>query len=141
MFKAQVISYAKFKTWIAILGIVFLYSASTILLGGNGIAVIKTLPPNNITWHKYMKKMCQNKYLKLPKRRVMLEDSNDMREREIIYEKRNIQIYATCEKYKDINIFQDTQTFKTYGDPFLFDVNNNLAWCRIAKVSQSKPKY
>ena len=65
-----------------------------------------------------------------------MQDSDAMRQREIIYARRNAQINATCEKYDQMNIFQDTHSFKTYEDPFIFDVKNNLAWCRIAKVSE-----
>ena len=43
-------SSARVKTWIVVLGIVFLYSASTILLEGNTIATIKTLPGSNLSW-------------------------------------------------------------------------------------------
>ena len=86
---------------------------------------------------KNMMPLCQQKYLKLPKRNLLhVQDSSDMKQREIIYKKRNDQIKAVCEKYKETSIFKATHKFEPYTDPFLFDVKNHLAWCRIAKVGK-----
>ena len=91
---------------------------------------------------KNMMSLCKKKYLKLPKRKLLhVRDYNGMMKREIIYKKRNEQLKAVCEKYKEIGIFQDTHKFTPYPDPFLFDVKNHLAWCRIAKVGQSQSIY
>ena len=87
---------------------------------------------------KNMMSLCKQKYLKLPRRNLLnVRDSNDMKQREIIYKKRNDQIKAVCEKYKETGIIQDIYKFKPYEDPFLFDFKNHLMWCRIAKVGKS----
>ena len=95
----------------------------------------QSLKVNTSMLNKNMMSLCKQKYLKLPRRKFLhVRESNDMKQREIIYMKRNDQIKAVCEKYKESSIFQDTYKFKPYADPFLLDVKNNLLWCRIAKV-------
>ena len=85
---------------------------------------------------KNMMSLCKKKYLKLPQRKLLhVRDYDGMMQREIIYKKRNEQLKAVCEKYKEIGIFQDTCKFTPHPDPFLFDVKNHLAWCRIPKVN------
>ena len=85
---------------------------------------------------KNMMSLCKKKYLKLPQRKLLhVRDYDGMMQREIIYKKRNEQLKAVCEKYKEIGIFQGNHKFTPHLDPFLFDVKNHLAWCRIHKVN------
>ena len=80
--------------------------------------------------------VCRKQYLELPRKKMIdhTQDSDRVKEREMVYKRRNQRVREVCERYKDIRL----DRYKPNEDKFfLFDIKNRLAWCRNPKVRDS----
>ena len=90
--------------------------------------------PRNST-KENLNSVCRDMYLQLPRKKDMnhSEDSDQVKEREMVYKQRNERVREVCERYKDVR-----KGLKPYeGEFFIYDMKNRLAWCRTAKVRDS----
>ena len=81
--------------------------------------------------------MCWEKYLKLPRKKVLnhTQDSDQVKDRELVYKQRNERVREVCERYKEVR--KDLRPYE--GEFFIYDMKNRLAWCWTAKVSHITP--
>ena len=75
--------------------------------------------------------LCREKYLQLPRKKVMNHAPDFDQERVKLYKRRNERVREVCKRYNNVR-----KGFKNpyEGEFFIYDMKNRLAWCRTAKV-------